>query len=387
MGFQAMIVVTDWLAFDITKSEFQLGAVLLAGGIGQTLAAPIGGILADRFDHRRQIVAMQAAILGNAVILAVLTATDRIELWHLFASAGLFGITMSLHMPANMSFVFNQAGRDQIANALALNSGMVSVVRLAGPAIGGVLIGQTGPASVYMLCVGAYVSSILILTMWSWPKEEHQPISKDTSAIKEYVSGLSYAMGNPTLRWLIIALVGLSLIGLPFRDLLPAYADVLGLGPEGFGLLLSMAGLGSLIGSLVIAAKAKVSTMPTLLTVLGIAWAGSLVLLAIAPTMWAAIPILVLIGAVSTGYNTMNNILVQMTVDGAYRGRVLSIIMFTFGLHLVGAVAIGAMAEFTGIRWAFVATGLTQFAFIGYVGLVAKKKGMAAGTKAPPSNC
>ena len=369
IGFQSMLVATSWLTWRLTESEFMLSAVLLMTGVAQVFIAPIGGVVADRFAHKPIMVWMQVVIMANGAVLGVLVTADLVEVWHLFVSAGVFGAANSFHMPSRQSFVFNLVGKQHLQNALALNAGAMSSMRLIGPAVGGVLIAWLGEQAVYFTVTGGYVVSITILTLFIKSDGAPGRVSEE-SPIAAFKGGVGYLLGHPVLKWLIIGLMGATLIGLPFRDLLPAVADVLGQGAEGFGLLLSMTGLGALVGSLVIASWPNMRAKGKIYIVTGVAWGAAVVLLAVSPNLASAIVMMILLGAISTNYNTINNILVQTNVDDAYRGRVLSFLMIMFGLHLVGAVIIGSIAEFTGIRWALAGSGAVMVLFALYLGIV-----------------
>ena len=368
IGFQSMLVVTSWLAWELTESEFMLGAVLLMSGVAQVFIAPVGGVIADRFARKPIMISMQSLILANGAVLGVLVAADRIEVWHLFVSAGLFGAANSLHMPSRQAFVFNLVGKEHLQNALALNAGAMSSMRLIGPAIGGVMIGWLGAEAVYFTVAGGYVVSIAIMALFLTADGAPARV-KEESALTSFTEGVGYLKRHPVLKWLVLGLLGATLIGLPFRDLLPAVADVLGQGPKGFGLLLSMSGLGALLGSLVIAAWSNMRAKGKAYIVSGVAWGAAVALLAVSPNMASALVMMIVLGAISTGFNTINNILVQTNVDDAYRGRVLSFLMVMFGMHLVGAVIIGSIAEFTGIRWALAGSGAVMGLFALYLGL------------------
>ncbi len=367
IGFQSMLVVTGWLAWDLTRSEFMLGAVLLMSGIAQVFIAPIGGVVADRISHKPIMVAMQGLILANGVVLGILVATDQIATWHLFASSGFFGAANSMHMPSRQSFVFEMVGKEHLANALALNAGAMSSMRLIGPAIGGVMIAHLGAEAVYFTVAGGYVLSITVLTLFINVRRAHieAPVEGPLTA---FTQGVTYLLREPVLKWLVIGLMGATLIGLPFRELLPAIADVLGQGPEGVGLLLSMAGLGALCGSLAIAAWSNMTGRGRVYIASGFFWGGGVILLSVMPNLAGGMAAMILLGAISANYNTLNSILVQTNVEEAYRGRVLSFLMVMFGLHLVGAVIIGVIAEYIGIRWALAGSGVAMVLFVTYLG-------------------
>ena len=367
IGFQSMLVATGWLAWDLTRSELMLSLILLMSGLTQVFAAPAGGVLSDRLPQKRVMIVMQTVLLANGLILGALVATDLIEVWHLFVSAGVFGAANSFQMPSRQSFVFNIVGREHLPNALALNSGAMSSMRLVGPAVGGVLIGQLGAEAVYFTVAGGYLLSILVLTLFITASGAPTRVT-DASPVGALAEGIGYLARDPVLKWLVLGLMGGTLLGLPFRDLLPAFSDALGQGPEGFGWLLSMSGLGALMGSLVIATWSHMRNKGKIFIAIGVGFGAAVLVLSVMPSLATAMVVMVALGAISAGYNTINNILVQTHVEDAYRGRVVSFVMVMFGLHLVGAVLIGLVAEVTGIRWGLAGSGLAMMAFALYLG-------------------
>ena len=195
LGFQSMQVVTGWLAFEISDSVFVLALVLFVSGVAQTVAAPLGGVLADRLDRKKQMIAMQSTILATALVMGGIAVVGTVELWHLFISAGVFGFAMSVHMPARQAFVYNIVGKEHIANGMAINAGAMSTMRLAGPGIGGVLIGAAGPEWVYFLAGAGYAASVAILLFVLHPQEEDRPINQEPF-LDSFRDGIAYVRRN-----------------------------------------------------------------------------------------------------------------------------------------------------------------------------------------------
>lgn len=362
-AFQNQNAVRGWLAFELTGEALSIGAVLAASGVAQAVAAPIGGVLADRFDRKRLMIGMQAIILVVAVFIGILVVTDAIRVWHLYATAAVSGFAMSIHMPSRQAFVYDIVGGRHIANAIALNAGLNNSMRLIGPAVAGVVIAFFGIGTAYFMTAAAYVLSITVLLVFIGPTNQQFRVDPQ-SPLRDFREGLRYLWGRRTIFWLVILGLGASTLGLPYRDMMPAFAvDALGQDAKGWGLLLSMAGLGALIGSVVIAATAdSVRKGPVILWV-GVVWGALFALMAIAPNMPVAILFLLGLGATSTAFNTLINISIQTNVEDAFRGRMLSFYMLTFSVHPMGALAIGALADAIGIRQALFGAGLVMLAF------------------------
>ena len=373
-SLQALILVRAWLAFDLTRSPLALGTVLVAMGASRLVVSPIGGVLADRLDRKLQILAGQGVMAVAALVLGLLVLTDLIQLWHLVIGAVVHGTVMSFQGPARQSFVYNLVGREHVANAVTLNAGIQNAMRLAAPATAGVLIGLAGAEVVYFLVVAGFVISIGILLLLVGAGQETQARGEAEPAWKAFTQGLRYIWQRQSLLWLVITALAGTGMGLAFRNMLPVFAkDALDLGPGGFGLLISMAGLGALIGSLGIAFYMSTQrSLGKLLLATGIMWGVLLALLGLSPNIGLAIGALLFLGACSTGFNTFVNILIQTTVEDAFRGRVLSFYMLTFSVHTFGSLPIGALAEQIGIRETFVWTGI---ALVAVMSIIAAKRG------------
>ena len=372
-ALQAQILVRAWLAFELTNSPFALSTVLVTTGAVRLVISPIGGVFADRFDRKSQIIAGQAVSAVSALVIGLVVWAGAIELWHLLIGAAVHGAVFSFQGPARQAFVFNIVGREHVANAVTLNSGIQNAMRLVAPALAGVLIGVSGAEVVYFIIVGAFALSIVTLVLFVSRGNQPQDRNQDEPALRAFTEGVRYIWRHRSLFWLVItAFVGTGL-GLAFRDMLPAFSkEALGLGPEGFGLLTSMIGLGALAGSLALAFYLSSHRgLGRLLLATGIAWGVGIILLSVSTNIGMAIGVLLLLGAFSATFNTYVNILIQTNVEDAFRGRVLSFYMITFTVHTFGALPIGAFAEKYGIRDAFLWTGLL---LVGLMSLLAAKR-------------
>lgn len=368
LGFTATLVVTGWLTFNLTGSTFQLGTVMFVFGAVQAAMAPLGGVIADRWDRQRSIVGSQGLNMIGVLVVGTIVATGSIETWHLYVHAGLFGAIAAVHMPARQAYLFDIVGGQGISSSLAINQSTVSVVRLAAPGLVGVLISEAGPESVYFLAAVGYVLSMFIVGVLV--KRHRRPALRvKESLFHTMKQGFSYVRRDRVIFWVLIALVTGTTIGLPFRELMPAYAeDIMGLGPKGFGLLLSMVGVGSLAGSIAITTTSQRAHKGRLLIGGMVAFGGGLLALAAAPNLAVAIPILISLGITSTGLLILTNILAQTYVEEEYRGRVMSFLMLTFSALPVGTLIFGTIAEFIGLRWAICLAGFCLLVTISYLG-------------------
>lgn len=370
LGFTSTIVVTGWLMYDLTGSTFQLGAVMFVLGAVQAVIAPIGGVVADRLDRQNWIVGSQGVNMIGVVVVGTIVATGNVETWHLYVHAGLFGAVAAVHMPTRQAYLFDIVGKRAIASAMAINQSTVSVIRLSSPALSGLLIAGAGPESVYFLATGGYILSMFIVKFLV-RRQERPPVRAKESPFETMKQGFAYVRRDKAIFWVLMALVTGTAVGLPFRELMPAYAeDIMGLGPRGFGLLLMMLGVGALAGSIAITATANRLHKGRLLIAATLVWGVALIGLSAAPNLAVAIPVLIGLGALSMGLLIVANILAQTYVEEEFRGRVMSFMMLSFSALPVGSLLLGSIAEFIGLRWSLAISGAALLTMMTYLGAV-----------------
>lgn len=357
MGYQSQQVAMGWLAYDITRSPLALGLVLISWGIPAVVCSLLGGVLADT-RNRRQIMTIMTLISAVASLgIAISLTTHHIALWHLLVSGVLSGVAISINMPSRQAFLFDISGPENITDAVAVSSAGMNAMRLVSPAISGFLIGAVGVDVVYYLITLYYLVSAVTLVVPLKGVVEAARVSSE--AIKELVSGLRYLRDDKNILWLITVSLVTMFIGLPFSNLMPAFAaESLHQGPEGYGLLMSMVGLGAIIGSVGTIFLGSLPWRRVLLMVTVFAWGTGLIAFSISTSMAAGIPLAVLLGLSSTGASSMNNVLVQSEVDDAHRGRVSSFFMLSFSISLVGTLPTSGLAQGIGTAMALGYTGL-----------------------------
>ncbi len=365
VAFQSNAVAKGWLAYDLSRDARSLGLVLFLYGVAMGAGTLIGGVLADRASRRAVITVVQSVMIVFAVIMAVVITLDLIELWHLYISSVAMGFVSALHLPARQAFVYNVVGQRHLANALAINVATMNVMRMGAPVIAGVLIGSVGIESVFLMIAAGYLGSVLVMLFLVGPTTQAKVTVEKEAPLRSIVEGFRYVWRKRTMFWLTMAALGGTAIGLPFRDLLPAFAvDALGQEPEGFGLMLGMIGVGALIGGLGLALVAQVSYRGWLVLGLGISWGAFMVLFSQIGSIGLALPVLVFLGWASVSYTTFISIIMQTKADDEFRGRVASIFILSFAIHPVGALAFGFVANEYGIRDAYLIAGLALAAFV-----------------------
>jgi MFS family permease len=347
-GVQMEMVAIGYLVYDITGSPFLLGAVEAGFAIPTLALALFGGALADRLDRKRMIQVSQGTAVLVGVFLAIAILTGAITWVHLMVAALIEGGLFAFLMPARQSIIPQLVEREQFTNAMALNSAAFSSMTLTAPAVAGVLYALVGPGGVYLMITSLYVVALTLTTrvrrVKSAPVEENRSVAGD---IKE---GLAYILRTRIIiAILAIGLVG-SLLSWPFRMLLPIFVvDVYNLGPDAMGLMISVLGAGSLVGSLTIASLGRWHR--GLLLILGaFVSALGLALVASIPVYYAAVVIMVLLGLGEASRWTLSLTLIMESAEDRYRGRVSSVFMMNFGLMPLSVLPAGIAAEYLGGR-------------------------------------
>lgn len=346
-AMQMQTVAQGWIVYEMTGDPLSLGGISAAMGVPMLVCSLFGGVLADRVVKRDLLMVTQASLGTITLVVAALIAAGLIQYWHLLAAAVVSGIIFSFNMPSRQALIPELVGDRMLANAVAINSSGMNLMRMAGPAIAGVLLSAIGAAGVYFVMVGCYVFVIAMMLMV--PRTQvgrgriHAPV---LDALRE---GVVYLFHAPVVLTLIGAEFVLVLAGMSYQTLLPVFArDVLEVGPSGLGALFSAVGVGALIGSMAVAALARLPRRGAMLLGSGVLFGAGLIGFALSSSFVLALSFLGLVGVGSSAYMALNNGLVMGIVAPAMRGRIMSVYLFTFGLQPLGTVPLSAIAAAFG---------------------------------------
>jgi MFS family permease len=357
MGTWMQTMAQGWLVYRLTSSPLMLG-LLTAARFGPALfAAPIAGVLTDRYERRRVVLATQAASLVHATLLAALTLSGVVQVWHVLAIAFLQGVVDTLDMPARQTLQVELVGIEDLQSAVSLNSSVFNVGRMTGPALAGVIVAAAGEGYCFAFNALSYLAVLLAL---SRIRPTTVPPASRRSVRDELLEGVRYAWRQREVRTILIGIAITSGIGLSYSTLLPVFArDVLAAGPRGYGLLLGGAGVGAVVGAMAVAVR-RGPRGATLIVGLGQGCLGlGLIALGLTRNLWVATAWMTALGlAVSVQLSTTNGFL-QVTAPAALRGRVVSLYTWLFaGLSPVGGLGAGWVAEYLGAPWTAVAAGV-----------------------------
>ena len=339
-----------WLVLKLTGSPLALGTVTTLQFLPITVFTLFGGAFADRWPKRRVLMITQTLAMTQALVLGLLVVTHTVQLWHVYALALMLGTINAFDGPVRQSFGVDLVGREQLVNAVALNSSLFNMARITGPAVAGVAIATVGMSTAFLANAASFLAVIGAYTIMR-PSEFHTvPPKKATGNVLSQVrEGLVYSWKTPQVLFLFILLAFLGTFGFNFTVLIPLVAEfVLKVGPKQFGFLTSAMGLGSLIAALTMAAAGRLSHRNLLFAAL--AFVGLFVAIAISKSYYVTAALLVSLGTVSVLFSTTVNTTLQITVPDELRGRVMSIFFLLFaGSTPLGGYLTGVMAEQVGV--------------------------------------
>jgi MFS family permease len=341
-------IAEAWLVYRLTGSSAMLGIAAFASQAPVLLFGTIGGAVADRIDRRRIIVMTQTVSMILPLTLAALTLTGTVRVWHVLALASILGIVNAFDIPARQAFLVEMVGREDLMNAIALNSSMFNGARIVGPAVAGLLVAEVGEGWCFLLNGISYLAVIAGLLLMKVPKRQME--GERRSVLRETMEGFRFAATTAPVRALLLMLGLISLAGMPFSVLMPIVADqILHGGPRGLGLLMGATGVGALCGALGLAMRVGIRGLSRWTAASAAAFGVSLVLFSLSHTFWLSALLLVPAGASMMVEMASSNTLIQSMVPDALRGRVMAVYSIMFmGMAPLGALIAGSAAERLG---------------------------------------
>jgi MFS family permease len=342
-------VAMNWLVYRLTGSAFLLGVVNFTGQAPTLLFTPFAGVIADHYDRHRLLTATQVMAMVQAALIAVLVLTNVIAVWHLMLLSLFLGIVNAFDTPIRQAMVVEMIdNRDDLGNAIALNSSMVNAARLVGPSIAGILIATVGEGLCFLLNAVSYVAVIMALTaMTMTPKYGRTRGPQIWQAWRE---GVTYAFGSPPIKSVLLLLAVVSFMGMPYATLLPIFAqEVLHGGAQTLGFLMGAAGIGALAGAMFLASRDTVLGLEMVMVVAAAIFGSGLIAFAQSRVVWLSLGLMVVSGFGMMVQMAASNTLVQTLVDDDKRGRVMSLYtMCLRGMVPLGSLVAGGLASYIG---------------------------------------
>ena len=352
-------VAQNFLVYEITGSAKILGLVSGGWAFPMLFLSLFGGAIADRVDRKPIIQITQGVSVIISFSVAVSIVTGTVTWVYLLAASALQGTMFAFTGPARQAIIPQLVGRDLITNSIALNSAAMSSMSLIAPAIAGVLYAIIGPEGVYFVMSGLWLAAVTLTTAIHKPPKITKPPASDIFG--DIKAGVSYVLHDRHILVLLGVMLVTVLLSMPFQFLLPVFVkDVYGLESEAMGLLVSMIGLGSLSGSLLIASRGR-SRRGLLIIVGGFISAIALMLVALLPVYLAAIFIMVLVGLGNVAPMALITALIMERSDENYRGRMMSIVMLMWGLSPLGVLPLGFAVDIFGGRETVAVMAIAMF--------------------------
>lgn len=346
-ALQMQQVTQGYLVYDLTNQATAIGYVSVALGVSMLFCSLAGGVAADRLPKRNMLMAGRLGIGLFALFIGVMISSGLIEVWHIVVSSLAIGVISGFTMPAQQSYVPDLVGDKNLINALALNSGIMSMTRVIGPSLAGVVIGVFGTGPAYYIKFFAYIIFVFFLLMI--PIKGKAVVSASTSVAQDALDGLRYLRHDRTvLQMLIVSMIPV-ILAMPYVQFLPVFQrDVFQVGPTGLGLMGTAQGAGAVVGALTVASLGNYQYKGRVLVGSAIGFGAMLALFGAIAGPNTFIPSLVVLaftGAFGTAFMAFSQALILVITPPEMRGRVTGLFMTTFGLMPLGAMPIGLLID------------------------------------------
>ena len=360
-------VAESWLIYRLTGSSLLLGTVAFCSQIPVFLMAPIGGFVADKFNRRDLIVVTQSTSMVLAGILATLTLTHKVQVWHVMVLAALLGVVNAFDIPGRQAFIVEMVGKEDLMNAIALNSSMFNGARIIGPAVAGVLVAKIGEGWCFAANSASYIAVITGLLLM---RVQRRQVAKSGTALQNVAEGFRFVRKTGPIRALLMLLALVSVVGMPYAVLMPIFADrILHGGARGLGILMGASGVGALIGALSLAAKKGLKGLGSWVALASGGFGVSLMLFSLSRNFWLSAALLVPVGYCMMTQMASSNTLIQAMVPDRLRGRVMAVYSMGFmGMAPIGALLAGVAAEHFGAPLTLAIGGVVCIAGAGMFG-------------------
>ena len=350
-------IARNWLVWKLTDSALELGLTNLVRSLPQVFLALPAGVMADRFNKKWVLLISQSVTFVSYLIIFGLVITETVEMWHIYVLAAVMGASMAFNQPARHSLIPRLVPPGALLNAMALTHVAMNVTRVVGPGVAGLLIWADGGN--VRTAYGAAVAIFLVVLVATVLLRESEGRSMSRgSARAQLMEGLNYVAKSPSILAITIVSLVVFTFAMPYNTLLPVIADeVFGIGPGGYGLLLSVAGAGALAGGLGIAALGDFSQKGLLLLGGGMGFGLLLVVLGLAPWVGVAFVAMLLLGACQSLFMAAGNTLILNVTPAALQGRVMSVYALDHALMPLGGALAGGLAEAADASTALVVMG------------------------------
>ena len=340
-----------WLAYELKNSALILGVVTFSGQIPALFLMPFGGVAADSYNKHRILIITQALAMVQALALALLVISGYITIWYLMMLNVCLGIINAFDMPTRQAFVIEMIdNKDDLSNAIALNSSMVNLAKLAGPTLAGFIVAALGEGMCFLINSISYLAVIVsLLLMRTSPRVS----PKKAPVLQQLKTGFQYSFGFAPIKYIILLLSLVSLTAIPYMVLMPVFArDILHGGAETLGFLMGSAGVGALIGAVYLASRKSVLGLGRVIVAATSLFGAALIAFSFSKTVWLSEVLILLAGMGMMIHMASSNTILQTLVTDEMRGRVMSLYATAFmGVAPFGSLIAGGLAQKIGAPW------------------------------------
>lgn len=345
-------VALNWLVISTTGSPLMLALVNLGRGLPMMVLGLVGGVVADRVDRRLLMMVTQTLAMLVAILMAVVVLVMPDPVWTIMVLATCRGVTVAFNLPARHSLIYELVPRQDLASAVALNSIGINMAKILGPLAAAGIIAAFGIATCFAVNALSFTVILAMLFMIDLPRKLRDA-RKPEPFFRSLSEGLAYIRRDPVLLLLVLVALVPVFFCQPYLQFLAVFAaQVFEVGAQGLGAMTALAAAGSICGGVLAARLQRDSRKGSVMLAFMGGFGGALVLFSLSPNVWAAMPLLFATGAMHIAYNSSNNTILQLSVDDAYRGRVLSTMFVTRGLVPMGTAAMAGLAALVGARGA-----------------------------------
>jgi MFS family permease len=358
-GTWMQTVAMSWLVYHLTNSAFMLGLVTFFSQVPSFFFAPFAGVYIDRWNKHKTLVLTQAVSMLQAFTLAVLTLSGKIEIWHIMLLSIVLGLTNAFDMPVRQAFVIEMIeDRRDLGNAIALNSSLVNITRLIGPAIAGLAVAKFGEGVCFLINGISFIAVIIALLFMRINKVQSPKIHGNV--IGELKEGFKYSFGFAPIRDIIILLAVFSFAIMQYTVLMPIFAkDILKGGSDTLGFLMAATGVGSLLGGIYLASRKNVLGLGKIMAVSAFIFGATIIIFAFSKNFILSMIILLFAGIGFIAIIATSNTILQTMTDDDKRGRVMSFYTMAFmGMAPFGSLTAGAIADRIGAPLTIMISGI-----------------------------
>ena len=350
-------VAESWLVYRLTHSAFLLGTAWFCVQIPVFVLGPIGGLVADRFSRYRLVIVTQILSMLQAFALAALTISGKVQVWQLLTLATILGVINAFDTPARQALVIHLTSKEDLINAISLNSATFNLARIVGPAVAGLVVAAVGEGMCFLLNGVSFLAVIGCLLAMRMP-----PMAGETtgSPLEHLLDGFRYAWREVEVRRVLGLMAASTLASMPVLVLAPFFADdIFHRGSRALGFLMGAMGIGAVAGTLALARTTRLTRLPRVMTIAGLGMGVTYLLFAFSPSFYLSLAVMPLIGYALMSQMASANTSVQTLISESYRGRVMALYSMTVvGLGPFGSLASGALAGRFGPRAAVAIGGV-----------------------------